>query len=435
MSRKPTHPPLNVFLNNRLLGRLRRQSSGAVDFQYDADWLAWEHAMPVSYSLPLREDRYIGAPVIAVFDNLLPDSRGIRSRVAAKMGASGTDAYSLLSAVGRDCVGALQFLPDGEEPNALDDIHGEELNDEGIAEILGNLKASPLGLEQGRDFRISIAGAQEKTAFTRWKGKWLLPHGTTPTTHIFKPQIGELQNGFDLSDSVENEYLCMELCRNFGLPTAECEIANFEGKSVLVVERFDRQIDGRRILRLPQEDCCQALSVPPDSKYQSDGGPSMFDILTFLRGSDAPTIDQENFIKANVLFWLLGASDGHAKNFSVALGVGGRFSLTPLYDVLTAEPAFATGKIPINRYRLAMSVGKNRHYRFDEIMPRHFVQTARRAGIGEDAAKAIITDLATSAPAVIENTFSELPEGFPAELVEALDAGIRKRLTRLDKLD
>ncbi len=435
MPRKPAHPPLNVFLNNRLVGRLRRQANGAVDFQYDAEWLAWEYAMPVSYSLPLREDRYVGAPVIAVFDNLLPDNREIRSRVAARMGAGGTDAYSLLSAVGRDCVGALQFLPEDEEPNALDEIRGEELSEHAIAEILANLKAAPLGLEKDRDFRISIAGAQEKTAFTRWEGKWLLPHGTTPTTHIFKPQIGELPNGIDLTNSVENEYLCMEICRNLGLPTAECEIARFEGKSVLVVERFDREIDGSRILRLPQEDCCQALSVPPDIKYQSDGGPSMFDILTFLQGSDTPAEDQEKFLKANILFWLLGATDGHAKNFSLALGTGGRFSLTPLYDVLTAEPSFAEGKIPMNKYRLAMSVGKNHHYRFDEIMPRHFIQTAKRADIGEDMARTIIADLASATPDVLDQTFANLPEDFPVELLEGLEPGLRKRLALLDKLD
>lgn len=435
MPRKPAHPPLNVFINNRLVGRLRRQANGAVDFQYGAEWLAWEHAMPVSYSLPLREDRYVGAPVIAVFDNLLPDNREIRSRVAARIGAGGTDAYSLLSAVGRDCVGALQFLPDGEAPNALDEIRGAELSENAIAEILSNLKAAPLGLEKDRDFRISIAGAQEKTAFTRWEGKWLLPHGTTPTTHIFKPQIGELPNGIDLASSVENEYLCMEICRNFDVPTAGCEIAQFNGKSVLIVERFDREIDGARILRLPQEDCCQALSVPPDIKYQSDGGPSMFDILTFLRGSDAPAADQTTFLKANILFWLLGATDGHAKNFSLALGTGGRFSLTPLYDVLTAEPGFAAGGIPLGKYRLAMSVGKNRHYRFDEIMPRHFIQTAKRADIGEDIARAIIADLASAAPGVLDRTFASLPEDFPKELLEGLEPGLRKRLVLHKKLD
>lgn len=435
MARTSTNPPLNVFMNNRLVGQLRREKSGAIDFQYDESWLAWEHAMPVSLSLQLREDRYIGAPVIAVFDNLLPDNIEIRKRVSAKMQAGGTDAYSLLSAVGRDCVGALQFLPIDTAPNALDDIDGEELNEEQMEAILSDLKAAPLGLGQDQEFRISIAGAQEKTAFTWWNGKWILPHGTTPTTHIFKPQIGELPNGIDLRHSVENEYFCLKLCQNMGLPSAEAEMARFGDKSVLIVERFDRQIDGKRILRLPQEDMCQALGVPPDAKYQSDGGPKMEDILTFLRGSNAPEIDQANFLKSNILFWLIGATDGHAKNFSIAIEPGGRFSMTPLYDILTAEPSFASGNIPRSKYRLAMSVGTNRHYQMIEITPRHFVQTAKRADIGQGAVEAIFADVRKQAEYALQKTIADLPPGFPAELVEPVAEAFRKRLALTDNLD
>lgn len=434
MTRTSTHPPLNVFLNNRLVGQLRREKSGAIDFRYDESWLTWEYAMPVSLSLPLREDRYIGAPVIAVFDNLLPDNIDIRKRVSARMQAGGTDAYSLLSAIGRDCVGALQFLPIDEAPNALDDIEGEELDEDRIHNILSDLKTSPLGLGQDHEFRISIAGAQEKTAFTRWKGKWLLPHGTTPTTHIFKPQIGELPGGIDLKQSVENEYFCLKLCQNIGLPCTDAEMAKFGDKSVLVIKRFDRQIDGKRMLRLPQEDMCQALGIPPDVKYQSDGGPKMGDILTFLRGSNSPEIDQMNFIKSNILFWLLGATDGHAKNFSIALQPGGRFRLTPLYDVLTAEPSFASGNIPRNKYRLAMSVGKNRHYQMIEIMPRHFVQTAEKAGVGQSITEAIFTDIRKIAESALEKTIADLPSGFPEEFVEPVAKAFQKRLALTENI-
>jgi serine/threonine-protein kinase HipA len=100
MGRKRAHAPLNVLLNGRLVGVLRREATGAVDFRYEADWLAWESTFPISLSLPLREDRYIGTPVINVFDNLLPDSDPIRKRVAERVGAEGTDAHSLLTALG-----------------------------------------------------------------------------------------------------------------------------------------------------------------------------------------------------------------------------------------------------------------------------------------------------------------------------------------------
>ena len=226
MPRRRKSERLNVFLNSRLVGSLTREASGAVDFRYDPTWLAWDHTMPASLSLPLREDRYIGAPVLAVFDNLLPDNASIRRAVAARVGAGGTDAYSLLAALGRECVGALQFLADGHEPGPAGVIEGHPVSDKEIAELLANLARSPLGLERDDDFRISIAGAQEKTALLRYKGRWQKPVGTTPTTHIFKPQIGRLPNGIDLSNSVENEYLCLTLASALGIPAAEPAQAN-----------------------------------------------------------------------------------------------------------------------------------------------------------------------------------------------------------------
>ena len=158
---------LNVFLNSRFVGSLTRASSGAIDFRYDPEWLGWPHTLPISLSLPLREERYIGARVSNVFDNLLPDNDGLRRQVAERVGAGGVDAYSLLEALGRDCVGALQFLPDAAEPPAAGGVDGHPVDDEEIARILGNLARNPLGLSRDDDFRISIAGAQEKTAFLR----------------------------------------------------------------------------------------------------------------------------------------------------------------------------------------------------------------------------------------------------------------------------
>jgi serine/threonine-protein kinase HipA len=275
-------------MNGRLLGQLRRAPNGAVDFQYDPSWLDWENALPVSLSLPLREDRFVGAPVIAVLDNLPPDSVSVRRRIAERSGAEGTDPYSLLAAIGRDCGGGRQFLP-------------------------ATRPIDPPGGITDDDFRISLAGDQEKTGLLHWKGRWHSPRATTPTTHILKPQIGVLPNGIDLSNSVENEHFCLEVMRAFGLPTARSEIADFDGIRTLVVERFDRLwTRDRRLLRLPQEDCCQALSVPPGRKYESDGGPGIVEILEFLKGSDTPAEDQACFFKAHVVFWLIAATDGRA---------------------------------------------------------------------------------------------------------------------------
>ena len=154
MARSRSFAPLNIYLNGRHVGQLNRSASGAISFQYADVWLKWEHTLPVSLSLPLREQRYTGAAVSAVFENLLPDNRDIRARLAGRKQADGIDAFSLLSKVGRDCVGALQFLPEGEDPEAVGAIDGREVSDAEIAAILADLSANPLGLGDDEDFRI-----------------------------------------------------------------------------------------------------------------------------------------------------------------------------------------------------------------------------------------------------------------------------------------
>jgi serine/threonine-protein kinase HipA len=432
MGRPPANAPLNVFLNGRLTGVLRRAPSGAIDFRYDPQWLSWESTFPISLSLPLREDRYIGAPVIAVFDNLLPDSEAIRKRVAERVEANGTDAYNMLAALGHDCVGALQFLPQGVDPGPAGKIEGKPISEREIAALIQNLAMAPLGMGEDDDFRISIAGAQEKTALLRQNGKWYKPIGTTATTHILKPQIGRLPNGINLSNSVENEYFCLKLLAALGLPAANVEIADFGERRTLIVERFDRRwINNKRLLRLPQEDCCQALSVSPTRKYQSDGGPGMKDILEFLKGSDAPNEDPAAFLRANIAFWLIGATDGHAKNFSIFLSPGGRFRLTPLYDVLSAQPSLDAKQIQRKAFKLAMSVGKNRHYAMNEILPRHFIQTAEISGVGASVVREIFRGLTENFEPALAKVLKALPKGFPEELTNSIRAAAIHRIDLL----
>lgn len=434
MARPRTRIPLNVYMNARLVGRLRRQASGAIDFQYNADWLSWTHALPVSLSLPLREDRYTGDPVIAVFDNLLPDDEGIRRRLAERVHAEGADVYSLLATIGRDCVGALQFLPDGVEPGTAGAVEGRPVNEDYIARKIGDLNATPLGVDEDEEFRISLAGAQEKTALLFWKKKWHVPHGTTATTHIMKPQIGVLPNGIDLTRSVENEYLCLKLTAALGLPSANVAMADFKGNRVLVVERFDRLwTRDKRLLRLPQEDCCQALSVTPTRKYESDGGPGMAAILDLLKGSDDPEADRRLLLKAQIVFWLLGATDGHAKNFSIFLRSAGRFRLTPLYDVMSVQPAVDASQLRRNRMKLALAVGDSRHYVVHEIMPRHFLQTAANSGIPATVVQSIFDELLESAQTAASKVMEDLPAGFPAELARSIVGGLHSRLRLLER--
>lgn len=430
MARRRTYEPLRVYLNNRLVGFLSKETSGAIDFQYDQRWLEWEHTLPISLSLPLRETPFRGEPVIAVFDNLLPDSDALRRRVAEKVGARGTDAHSMLAAIGHDCVGALQFIVgDDEAIDATGTINGETVGDEAIDELLRGLAQAPLGLTRDDDFRISLAGAQEKTALLYLDDRWIKPHGTTPTTHIFKTQIGTLPHGIDLSNSIENEYYCLKFLEAFGLPVNKAEIKTFGKTKTLIIERFDRRwtSDGR-LLRLPQEDCCQALSVPPTLKYQSDGGPGMVAILDLLKGSDSPAEDQSVFIKAQILFWLLGATDGHAKNFSVFLGSGGTYQLTPFYDVLSAQPSLDSHQIRRKQMKLAMSVGDSRHCRIDQIHARHFIQTGADAGLPRSLVPDAIEAIAARANEAIKSIEKSLPNGFPAVIHESVSVAVADRL-------
>ena len=435
MARKKTHAPLDVLINGRQVGRLEKAASGAISFRYSEEWLAWEHRFAASLSLPLTPAAYRGAPVIAVFDNLLPDRDAVRRRVAERMGAQGTDFYSLLEAIGRDCVGAMQFLPEGADQAQSTDIESEPVSDTEVEGLLADLARAPLGVDREQEFRISVAGAQEKTALLRIDGKWHRPAGVTPTTHILKPQLGQIPSAdgmIDMSNSVDNEHYCMTLMKAFGLSVAATEIATVGQRRVLVVERFDRHWrNAKQILRLPQEDCCQALGYPPTHKYQSDGGPNMKDIFGLLRGADDPQADAAAFFKSQILFWLIGATDGHAKNFSIFLKPGGRYSLTPFYDVLSAQPAVDSDQIAQNRFRLAMSAGTNRHYRLNEVTGRHFVQSGKSAGLGKGLMRAAINELmdrARDAPTVAREA---MPVDFAEPVHDCIAAALATRLPRL----
>jgi serine/threonine-protein kinase HipA len=264
------------------------------------------------------------------------------------------------------------------------------VTDEEIAARLAALGTNPLGLyAEEDDFRISIAGVQEKTAFLRIDNQWQLPLGPTPTSHIFKPAMKEGPNGADFSDTTWNEWLCLVLCRALGLETANADVLFFDGKPVIVVERFDRTWQEGVLYRLPQEDICQALGVPPLRKYQSDGGPGIVDVMEFLNGAVAPHEDRLTFMKAQVVFWLLAAIDGHAKNFSIFLTPGG-YRLTPLYDVMSAAPY---REFPVQKVKLAMALGDKRYYRLNQIQLRHFYQTGQKAGLHEQHMGSIFSDL------------------------------------------
>jgi serine/threonine-protein kinase HipA len=232
---------------------------------------------------------------------------------------------------------------------------------------------------------------------------------------------------------VENEWLCLRLLQAFKVRTAKAEILAFGRQKVLAVERFDRRLSREGwLMRLPQEDFAQAAGVHPDQKYEEHGGPGIRWILDQLLGSATPAEDRADFFRTQVLFWMLAAIDGHAKNFSVYIQERGAFRLTPRYDVLSAYPVIGkrAGKIQAQKARMAMAVwGRNRHYRWSEIRREHFLKTASDCKV--PAADGLIDELVERTPAAIDKAGEKLPPGFPTELADAIFEGLRKAAKRI----
>lgn len=426
---------LHVWMNGEAVAVWSRTRTGGHRLTYEEAWLDSPRRRSLSLSLPIAASREIsGAAVASFFENLLPDNDSIRRRLSARFGTRGTEAFELLTAIGRDCVGAVQLLPAGMVPEGFDRIDAVPVGEGDVERHLRGVVAGPMpGASEDPDaFRISIAGAQEKTALLRRRGKWFRPRGATPTTHILKLPLGVVGGGLnlDMSASVENEWLCGQILGELGFAVAQSEIAVFGAQKVLVVERFDRQwMEGRWIARLPQEDFCQALAVPPGRKYQADGGPGIHDALRLLSGSTSPDADRERFLLTQLAFWLLAATDGHAKNFSVFLGAGDTYRLTPLYDVLSAWPVIGRGANALSPHKARMAMGLragNMHYRLKEIRARHFRALADGSGVPTvwDSMRALIEKV----PAALATVEKRLAPGFPPRLWEAIASGMRSQV-------
>ena len=425
---KSHHRILNVLMNGMLVGKLEKTIAGGLIFTYDPQWQNTPGARPISLSLPLVTQQFVGDSVYNFFDNLLPDNSQIRSRIQAHFHAHTDQPFDLLANIGKDCVGAIQLLDTGIT-EFKNQITFQPLKEKEIASILRNIQNNPLGMTDHSDeFRISIAGMQEKTALLYWNKGWKKPLGTTPTTHIFKLPIGYIQHQhMDLTDSCENEWLCSQLTNAFGLPVAKCEIQYFEDIKVLIVERFDRKLsnDGKRLLRLPQEDTCQALGISPNLKYQADGGPGIENIMLLLLGSSAPIKDRDLFFSSQVLFWLLAAIDGHAKNFSIHIEAGGKYRLTPLYDIMSACPLIANKQLQAKKIKMAMALKeKNNHYHWHDVQRRHFLSMAKAANYPIERAEPILNEMLGKVDTVIRQVADKLPSRFPSKICQPIFDGM-----------
>jgi serine/threonine-protein kinase HipA len=428
-------PYLKVALNGIVVGELGKLKNGGITFQYEKNWLDRKGARPISLSMPLQHKIYQGSVVYNFFDNLLPDNDVVKAHIQAKFHTPTTQPFDLLAQIGMDCVGALQLYPADVALPAVQHITAKPLTTPEITTILkGYQTGNPMGMNGIDDFRISLAGAQEKTGLLWYQNQWHKPFGSTPTSHIFKLPIGKLPHvNIDLSESCENEWLCLRIADAYGLPVPHAHIGKFEDMKALIVERFDRRwsSDQSWLMRLPQEDMCQALGVAAGRKYEADGGPGIAQIMTFLLGSHQPSEDRERFFKAQVLFWMLAAIDGHAKNFSIFLAPAGRYQMAPLYDIISAYPLIKS-KPSAPKVKMAMALyGQNKHYAWQEIQPRHFISTAKKVGFSVGRAEEIMAEMKKNTDTVIESVLEQLPTDFPTHISEPILAGLRKQADKL----
>ena len=428
---------LAVWVNGAQVGEWRVAKRGVMEFQYESDWVNSREGRPLSLSMPFTIDNssLTGKAIESYFENLLPDSAVIRKRLQTRFQTASVHAFDLLTAIGRDCIGAVQLLAIDEKPAKVRTITADALSKAQVATELSRMLSPSMSNLNDDGLRISIAGAQEKLAFLRHNGKWYRPLGATPTTHIFKLPLGLVGNmRADMSSSVENEWLCSRILAAYDVPVAACKMDRFGEYKVLIVERFDRVLhsNGKYWLRLVQEDMCQATATPDYKKYETDGGPGNLAIARILQSSIQRDRDLLTLFKAQLLFWMLAATDGHAKNFSIRILAGGRYQLTPLYDVLSAWPVIGNraNQIPIQKARLAMAIhSKGVHYKIKDIQRRHFHHLAKQMGIA--SAGSIIDEIIELTPKVIHAVTSGLPHAFPPKISDAIFAGLKNSAKQL----
>lgn len=343
---------LTVLLNDETIGTLARSRGGRLSFAYDQNYQVSREVTPLSVSMPYQIRSHPDGLISPWLWNLLPDNEAVLLRWARQFHASASSPFSLLATpIGQDCAGAVRFVvPANAEETTTRPGDVTWLTDADVAERLRELKAdSTAWLGKSFTGQFSLAGSQAKTALLYRDGRWGVPHGAQATTHILKPAVA------GLDDHDLNEHLCLDAARRAGLIAVRTEVARFGTETAIVIERYDR-IDAKdTIIRVHQEDLCQALGLPPTRKYQAEGGPAPAQIAALFRKVMPPKNADEavgRFFDALVWNWLIGGTDAHAKNYSLLLA-SGQVRLAPLYDIASSLP-YGTHE---RKLRFAMKIG------------------------------------------------------------------------------
>ncbi len=419
---------LAVLLSGQRIGSVRQLASGKLQFEYTPEWLAAGRGLPLSLSMPLVSATHGNGAISSFMWGLLPDNEQVLDGIAKRHQCSSLNPFALLRATGEDCAGAVQFVrPDRLEAIAEGNDEIEWLDEGAVAERIRLLRkdAGSVGRMANDPGSFSVAGAQPKTALLRSKdGIWGIPSGSTPTTHILKP------SSLGLAGHVENEHFCQLLAQAAGMTAAVSTVERFEDEVVIASRRYDRRTmpDGR-VLRIHQEDACQALSVPPWSKYERDGGPGVARIMNeILAFSSRPDVDRTTFMNAVAFNFVILGTDAHAKNYSSLLAAGNAMRLAPLYDIASVLPyphIRGAGDL-----KLAMSA--DRYYKPDDILPRHWARLAQRASYDSDALLGTLGRFVRELPDLASGVARSCRvEGLDAPVVQELVDGVAERCARL----
>lgn len=407
---------LTVFLNDTPMGQLLREKGGKLGFQYTGEYLVDFHAVPLSLSMPLEDRKYTHETISPWLWGLLPDNERVLARWAQRFQVSPSNCFGILEGMGEDCAGAVRFV----RPENADRAHKggrERLDEEDIGRRLEALRKDPaMGREPGDRGQFSLAGAQSKTAVQKRGGQWYVPWGREPTTHILKPPRA------DIDGHVENEHFCLCLADELGLPVARSEILHFGSEIAIAVERYDRVLRQRRLIRVHQEDICQALGIHPAMKYQNEGGPDITRMMELMNRSSQPVEDRSRIMEAVAFNYLILGTDAHAKNYSLLLGRNQQVRLARLYDMASFLPYVDRSK----DCRFAMKIGG--YYKDSQIQPRHFDKLARTCEFPARSMRKIVVGMAERMPDAADRVASAMiDQGVTHPVVSNLVESLKKR--------
>lgn len=389
---------LNVWWDGRIVGQFTQDRHGDIGFAYSEAWLDDENTLPLSASLPKRAEPFSRRECRPFFGGLLPEESQ-RLVTAQALGVSPANDFALLDRLGGDVAGALQLLPEDQEPieaGPLPDQQPTPLDEAGIVRILDALPTRPL-LAGQEGLRLSLAGAQSKVPLVLIDGELALPVSGQATTHILKSPIARFPG------TTENEAFVMRLAAAIGLDVAPVEPRSANGRPFLVVERYDRYRDADGVVhRIHQEDFCQALGVPPETKYASEGGPTFKDCFELLRRVSArPATDVLKLLDAAIFNLVVGNADAHGKNFSILYDDQGP-KMAPLYDLLS------TVAYPDLSPKMAMRIGKR--VTLAEMDADGWQTFAKEAGVGLPLVRRRITNLVDSTAEAVARVLEDISD-------------------------